>query len=119
MDMDNILNNNEEYNPNKKCRILIVFHDTNVDMLSNKKKRDSVIIKFFIKGWKLNIFFVLIAQSYFAVPKNITLNSTHCFILNDLNKQKLQQMAFNHSSDIGFKNFMHLSKNVLQNHILF
>ena len=37
MDMDNILNNNEEYNPNKKCRILIAFHDTNVDMLSNKK----------------------------------------------------------------------------------
>ena len=92
------------------------------------KKRDSVIIKLFIKGWKLNIFFVLIAQSYFAVPKNIIynillclirLNSTHCFVMNDLNKQNFQQMAFNHSSDTGFKNFMHLSKNVLQNHILF
>ena len=26
-----------EYNPNKKRKILILFHDTSADMLSNKK----------------------------------------------------------------------------------
>ena len=33
-----------------------------------------------------------------------------------LNKQKLQQIVFNHSSDIDFKDFMNFYKNVLQNH---
>ena len=35
------------------------------------------------------------------------------------NKRELQQISFNHSSDIDFKDFMNLYKNVLQNHILF
>ena len=35
------------------------------------------------------------------------------------NKQELQQIAFNHSSDIDFQEFMNLYKNILQNHILF
>ena len=35
------------------------------------------------------------------------------------NKQELQQMSFNHSSDIDFQDFMNLyKKNVLQNHIV-
>ena len=44
------------------------------------------------------------------MPKNITLNSTHCFIIKIPNKQEIQQIAFNHSSDIEFKNFMNLYK---------
>ena len=35
--MDNIYENIEEYNPNKKRKILIVFDDMIADMLSNKK----------------------------------------------------------------------------------
>ena len=35
-DMDNIYKNIEEYNPNKKRKILIVFDDMIVHMLSNK-----------------------------------------------------------------------------------
>ena len=35
------------------------------------------------------------------------------------NKRELQQIAYNHSSDIDFKDFMNLYKNVLKNHILF
>ena len=33
------------------------------------------------------------------------------------NKRKLQQIAFNHSSDIDFRDFMNIAKNLLQNHI--
>ena len=40
------------------------------DMLSNKK-RNSIVTKLFIRGWKLNISLVFITQSYFAVPQNI------------------------------------------------
>ena len=36
-DMDDIHKNIEEYNPNKKQKILIVFDDMNADMFSNKK----------------------------------------------------------------------------------
>ena len=51
-----------------------------------------------------------ITQSYFAVPKNIRLNSTHYFVMKIPNKRKLQQIAFNHSSDIDFQDFMNLYK---------
>ena len=36
-DMNDIYKNIEEYNPNKKRKILIAFDDTITDMLSNKK----------------------------------------------------------------------------------
>ena len=35
--MDNIYENIEEYNPNKKRKMLIIFYDMIADMLSNKK----------------------------------------------------------------------------------
>ena len=39
------------------------------------------------------------------------------FIMKIPNKQELRQVAFNNWSDNGFKDFMNLNKNVLQNHI--
>ena len=75
-DMNNIYKNTEEYNPNKKRKILIVFDDMIADMLSNKKL-DPIVNEFFIRSRKLNISLVFITQSYIAVPKNIRLNSTH------------------------------------------
>ena len=44
------------------------------------------------------------------MPKNIRLYSTHYFIMKIPNKQELHQIAFNHSSDIDFKDFMNLDK---------
>ena len=79
------------------------------DMLCNKKF-NLIVTELFIRGRKLNISLVFITQSYFAVPKNIRLNSTHYFIMKIPNKQELQQIAFNHSSDIDFKDFMNLYK---------
>ena len=79
------------------------------DMLSNKKL-NPIVTELFIRGRKLNISVVFITQSYFAVPKNIRVNSTHYVIMKILNKQELQQIAFNHSSDIDFRDFMNLYK---------
>ena len=42
-------------------------------------------------------------QSYFDVLKNIRQNSTHYLIMKISNKCELQQIVFNHSSDIDFK----------------
>ena len=51
-----------------------------------------------------------ITRSYFAVPKNIKLNSTHRFVMKVRNKRELQQIGFNHSSDFDFQDFMNLYK---------
>ena len=108
-DIDNIYKNTEECNPNKKRKMLLVFDDMIVDMFSNKKV-NLLLTELFIKGRKLKISLVFVTQCYFAVPKNIRLNSTHYFIMKIENKRQLQQIAFNHSSDIDFKNFMDLCK---------
>ena len=44
------------------------------------------------------------------IPKNIRLNSTHYFVMKIPNKRELQQVAFNHSSDIYFQDFPNLFK---------
>ena len=74
------------------------------------KKLNPIVTELFIRVRKLNIPLVLITQSYFAVPKNIGLNSAHYFIMKVPNKRELQQIAFNHSSDIKFEDFMNLYK---------
>ena len=58
------------------------------DMLSNKKL-NPILAELFIRGRKLNIFLLFIKQSYFAVPKNIKLNSTYYFVTKIPNKRKL------------------------------
>ena len=60
----------------------------------------------FIRGRKLNIFIAFITQSYFKVPKDVTLNSMHFFIMKIPNKRELQQIDLNHSSDIDSNDFM-------------
>ena len=47
---------------------------------------------------------------YFVVPKNVRLNSTHYFLMKIPNKRKLQQIPFNHSSDMDFQDFMNFYK---------
>ena len=74
--MDGIYKNIEEYNPNKELKILIVWDDMIPGMISNKKLNE-IVIESFIRGIKLSISLVFIMQSYFAVPRNITLNFTH------------------------------------------
>ena len=46
------------------------------DMINNKKL-NPIVTEFFIRGRKLSISIVFITQSYFKVPNNVRLNSTH------------------------------------------
>ena len=52
--MDDTYKNIEEYSPNKKRKILIVFDGIIADMLRNKKL-NPLVTKLFIRGRKLNI----------------------------------------------------------------
>ena len=78
-DNDDIYKNIEEYNPNKRRKVLIVFDDMIPDMLSNKKF-NPIATELFIRGRKLNISLVFITQSSFPVPKNIRKNSMHFLV---------------------------------------
>ena len=90
--MEDVYKNIEEYNIGKKHKILIVFEDIIADMISNKKL-NPVVTELFIRGSKLNISIAFITQLYFKVPKDVTLNSTHFFIMKIANKRELQQIA--------------------------
>ena len=79
------------------------------DMISNREP-NPIVTELFIGEKKLSISFVFIAQSYFVVTKNIRLKSTHHFVVKVPNKREFKQIAFNHSSDINFQDFMHLYK---------
>ena len=75
-DMQDVYKNIEEYNIGKKRKILIVFDDMIADMINNKKL-NPVVTELFIRRRKLNVSIVFITQSYFKVPKDVKLNSTH------------------------------------------
>ena len=68
------------------------------DMINNNKQ-NPIVTELFIRGKKLNISIVFITQSYFKVPKDVRLNSTHFFIMKIPNKRELQQIGLKHSTD--------------------
>ena len=73
-------------NPNRRRKILIVFDDMIADIMTSKKFQTK-IKELFIRCRKLNISLVFIAQSYFSVPKDVRLNSTHLSM--KINKKEL------------------------------
>ena len=106
-DIRNVYKNINYYNLDKENKILIVFDDIIADMIHNKML-DPIVTELFIRGRKLNISLVCVTQSYFKVPKDIRLNTTHFFISKIPNKRELQQIAINHSSDISTKGFTNI-----------
>ena len=56
------------------------------DMIHNKKL-NSIVTELFIRERKLNISLVFITQSYFKVPSDVRLNTTHFFISKIPNKR--------------------------------
>ena len=106
-DMQDVYKNIDEYNVGKERKILIDFDDMIADVINNKKL-NSIVTELFIRGRKLNISLAFITQSYFKVPKDVGINSTHFFVMKIPNKRELQQIALNHSSDIDTKDFIQL-----------
>ena len=116
-DMCNVYRNISYYNPDKENKILIVSDDMIADMIQNKKL-NSINTELFIRGRKLNISLGFITQSYFKVPKDFRLNSTHLFVTKMLRKTGLHQIAINHQ--ILVLKILSISiENVLLNHIHF
>ena len=93
--MRNVYKNINYYNLDKENKVSIVFDDMIADMINNKRV-DTIVTELFIRGRKSNISLVSIMESYFKVPKDTRLNTTHCFIAKIRDKKGLQQTAINH-----------------------
>ena len=98
--MDDVYGNIDDYNQNGKRKILTVFHEMIADIVTNKFQPIITRCK------KVNISLVFISKSYFFVPKDARLNSTHYFIMKIKNSRELQNLAINHSADIDYKDFV-------------
>ena len=72
-------------------KTLIVFDDIIADIMSNKTFQ-AIIKELFIRWRKLNISLVFIFQSYFSVPKDVRLNSTHYLITKINNRKELRKL---------------------------
>ena len=116
--MDYVYDNIDDYNSNRRRKILIVFDEIIADIMTNRRFQ-AIIKKLFIRSRKLNISLVFITQSYFSFPKDVRLNTTHYFIMKINNKRELQNIAINHSADIDYQELRKFIENVQKNHIIF
>ena len=85
--MDDVYQNIDDYSLSRKRKFLILF-DMIADIMTNTKFQ-AIIKELFIRCRKVNISLVFITQSYFSVPKDVRLNSTHYFIMKINNRKDL------------------------------
>ena len=84
--MDDVYNNIDNYNAKIKRKVFLVFDGMTADIITNKKYQ-AIIKELFIRCRKLNISLVFTTQSYFSVPKQVRLNSTHYLIMRIHNRR--------------------------------
>ena len=116
--MDDVYSNIDDYNPKRRTKMLILFDGMIADIMINKNFQ-AIIKELFIRCRKLNISLVLITQSYFSLPKEVRLNSTHYLVMKINNKRELQNIAIDHSADIDYKDFLRFTETVQANFIPF
>ena len=84
--MDVVYGDIDNYSPNRKRKISIVFDDMITDIKPNKKFR-VIINELFIRCRKINISLVFIIHSYFSASKDVSLNWSHFLIMKINNKE--------------------------------
>ena len=72
----------------------------------NSKKFKAIMKELFVRCRKLNISIVFITQSYFRMPKDARLSSTHYVIMKIQSKKELQNIAQENLEDIDIKDFL-------------
>ena len=107
--MNDVYNNIDDHNLKRSRKILIVFDDMIADVMN--KKNQTIINDLFFMCRKSNISLVFITLSYFKVPKDVRLNSTHYLIMKIHSRKELKNIAFDHSADIDYKQFLKIYRN--------
>ena len=103
-DMDDVLDDVNNYNKNRDKKALIVF-DMIADIEYNKKFK-RIIKELFYRARKINVSIVFIVQSYFRALKDARLNSTHYVLMKIGNKKELKRIAEEKSSHLDYKDFL-------------
>ena len=80
--MNDVYENIDLYNPNRKTKALIVFDDVIADIMTNKKSQ-SIIKELFIRCRKTNISLVFITQSYVFCTKGRKIKFNALFYYED------------------------------------
>ena len=78
--VDDVYENINDYNSNRKRKILIVFDDMIADIMTNRR--------------------------FQAIIEDVILNSTHFLIMKINSRKELQNIAINHYANIDYKDFM-------------
>ena len=74
----------------------MIDFDDMISYIIKNKKLNSIVTELFIRGRKINISLIFITQSYFKVPKDVRLDTTHFFFSKIPNRREIQQIAINH-----------------------
>ena len=113
-DMNDVFTNINDYNKQRKRKVLIIFDDLIADIMNNKNFQ-AIVKELFIRCRKLNVSIVFITQSYFRTPKDARLNSTHYIIMKIQNKKELQSIAQENCGDINLKGFLNMYQKFTNN----
>ena len=104
-DMDNVLDDINNYNKNRDKKVLIVFDDMIADIEYNKNLK-RIIKELFYRARKINVSIVFIMQSCFRALKDARLNSTHYILMKIGNKKELKSIAEEKSGNLDYKDFL-------------
>ena len=104
-DMNDVLDDINNYNKNRDKKVLIIFDDMIADIMRSEKFK-AIVKELFIRCRKLNISIVFITQSYFRTPKDARLNSIHYILMKIGNKKELKSIAEENSGHLDFKDFL-------------
>ena len=106
-DMDDALDNINNYNKNRDKKVLIIFDDMIADIMRSEKFK-AIVKELLIRCRKLNISIVFITQSYFRTPKDVRLNTTHYILMKIGTKKELKNIAEENSGHLDFKDFKNI-----------
>ena len=115
--IDDIYNNIDDYNLTRKRIFLCVFDDMIADILT-KTNFLAVLKELLIRCRKLNVSIVVITQSYFSVPKEVRLNSTHHLTMKMHRKESYKILLVIIQQILIIKTLWRFIANVQVNHIL-
>ena len=104
-DMNDVLEDINNYNKNRDKKVLIIFDDMIADIMRSEQFK-AIVKELFIRCRKLNISIVFITQSYFRTPKDARLNSTYYILMKTGNKKELKSIAEENSGHLHFKDFL-------------
>ena len=79
-DMDDVLDDINNYNKIRDKKVLIVFGDM-IAVIEYNKNLKKIIKELFFRARKTNVSIVFITQSYFRALKDARLNSTHYILM--------------------------------------